>query len=186
MKDLGIKPILFPQPVLILGTYDENGVPNAMNAAWGGMADDDKIFICLASDHKTTKNLLLNKCMSVSVGTKDSVIDCDYVGIESGNKVINKLDNTKLTSFKAPHINAPIFNELPLSFECELISYDENTCALFLKIVNVLANENILDDKNKVDIKKLNPIIYDNFNHTYYEVGNSIGQAFKIGLKNKK
>ena len=186
IKKLGAKPIIYPQPVFIIGTYDSNNNPDAMNAAWGGIADNDKIFICMGDNHQTTKNLILNKELSVSIGTKEHVLDCDYVGIESAIKNPNKLKNTSLTPVKCPDINAPYFKELPLCFECKVESYDKESCYLFLKVVDTLCDDSILKSDGKIDVKKLDPIIYDGSNHKYYSFGEVVGDAFKDGLKLKK
>ncbi len=184
MKDLGVKPLIYPEPVFIVGTYDENNIPNAMNAAWGGIAYDDKLFICMGDDHKTTKNLLLKKELTVSFATKNTVISSDYVGIKTGLKDEEKIKKSGFTPLKAPHVDAPYFKELPLCVECKVESYDKENCFLLLKIINVLADDSILEN-NKINVKKLDPITYDASNHKYYSLGEVVGDAFKEGLKIK-
>ena len=180
MKEFGNKPLMFPQPVLMIGTYDENGKPNLMNAAWGGISNDDEISICLSTNHKTCKNFELTKAITVSMATKNTVKECDYLGIESGNKV-DKIAKIGFHSFKAPHVNAPLFKELPLSLECEVLSYNHETCELKARIINVLADESILNKKGKVDPNLLEPISFDPFNGTYLVVKEKVGNAFKDG-----
>ena len=184
-KDFGVKTYIYPQPVLIIGTYDENNIPDAMNAAWGGISDEDQISICISSEHKTTKNILLNKAFTVSSVTKKYVVECDYFGIESGNKVTNKIEKAKMHTTKSKFVNAPIIDELPLSLECELISYDESTCILKGKIVNVSIDDSILNEQNKIDINKFEPISFDPINLKYLLVKDVVGNAFKDGIKIK-
>lgn len=187
-KDLGVKGYLFPQLVMILSTFDENKKVDIMNAAWGGTADTDKIFICLDHSHKTTKNILLNKGFTLALGVKKYVKECDYVGIVSANDDTNKIDKIDWTYSESKNVKAPIINELPLTLECELISYDESSDYLFAKIVNVVCEDNILDDKNRIDVSKLEAISYSPFDHGYYLVKEKVGNAFKDGLeiKNRK
>ena len=180
-KELGNKPFTYPQPVLMIGTFDEDGTPDLMNAAWGGISNDDEISICLSSNHKTVYNFMKTKAMTISMATKATVKECDYLGIASGNKVKNKIDVVGFHYSKAPHVNAPIFDELPLTLECALISYDNESCRMVARIVNVLADESILGENGKVDPKKLEPICFDPFNNSYLVVSEKIDDAFKCG-----
>ena len=181
-KDLGSKPYLFPQPVLIIGTYDENGIPNAMNAAWGGIADTDEILICL-SEHKTTSNIKLKKAFTVSMGTVEQVVPCDYVGIVSGNKEGDKVKKAGFTAIKSGIVDAPLFAELPVALECELIEII-GTEKYLGRIKNVSVDESVLTDGD-VDITKFHPIIYETARHGYHALGERIADAFKVGSKLK-
>ena len=180
-KNLGVKPYLYPQLVMIIGTYDKDGKPNAMNAAWGGMADYDKIFVCMSS-HKTTENIDITKEFSVSIGDASHVVECDYVGIVSANQEVNKMEKSKFTTSKAEFVNAPIINELPLCLECKLIKVLEEDLYL-AQIVNVNADESILDENGKVSLEKFVPISYDPTTHGYYKVSGRVGNAFNDGNK---
>lgn len=180
-KSFGVKPMVYPMPVFIIGTYDENGIPNAMNAAWGGISEENEISICISEDHKTTKNLLLKGAFTVSMATADYVKQCDYVGIESGNKVENKLERCGLHTVKSEFVDAPIILELPMAVECRLKNYDPESCRLVGEIVNVSCDESVLTD-GKIDPEKLRPITYDSANHTYRVVGEVVGEAFSDGL----
>ena len=144
-----------------------------------------QIYICLSPEHKTVKNLLKTKAITVSMGTSEQVVACDYVGIASGNREENKIEKTGWTVSKAHSVNAPIFEELPFALECEVESYDEESCMLVANIKNISCDEKILTDKNKIDVKKLRPITFDSSNNTYIELGDVVGQAFKDGLKLK-
>ncbi len=175
--DLKPKSLFFPEPVIIIGTYDENGIPNAMNAAWGGISDTNEIGICISNNHKTTENILKNRCFTIFSGTIDTVIACDYVGMVSGNDEPDKLLKTGWHVSKAEHVNAPIFEELPFAIECELISYDEKSGHLFGKMVSISADESIMTD-GVIDIRKLKPIIFNGADHSYMNIGDKVGDAF--------
>lgn len=181
-KNFGSQPMVYPMPVFIVAAYDENDVPNAMNAAWGGISEENEISICISAGHKTTKNLLLKKAFTVSMATADYVAACDYVGIVSGNKVENKLRRCGFHTEKAEFVDAPIIKELPMTLECKLKSYDEGSCRLVGEIINVAADEDILTD-GKIDPVKLKPITYDPAGHGYYVLGEKIGTAFSDGKK---
>ena len=181
-KNFGPKPVCYPQPVFILGTYDENGVPNAMNAAWGGISDDHEISICVSAGHKTMANIHLRKAFTVSMATAEYVVACDYVGIVSGNKEPDKFAKAGFHATKSEFVDAPLIDELPMALECEVISYDEETCRLVGRIVNVCADESVLGENGKVDVAKLAPITYDPMNHHYLVLGEKVGQAFHDGV----
>ncbi|PWJ69382.1 flavin reductase (DIM6/NTAB) family NADH-FMN oxidoreductase RutF [Ruminococcaceae bacterium R-25] len=180
-KNFGAKPVMYPQPVLIIATYDENGVPNAMNAAWGITTDYKEITISL-SEHKTTDNLAVRKAFTVSMATEDQVIPCDYVGIESGRKVPDKFAKAGFHATKSEFVDAPLIDELPMALECRVKSFNDGI--LVGEIVNVSADESVLTD-GKVDPKKLKPITFDPINNTYIGLGEVVGDAFKDGNKIK-
>ena len=182
MKSLGVKTFICPQPVLILGTFDKDGVPNAMNAAWGGIYDYDKVVISLAS-HKTTDNFKVNKCFTLGIGDTKNVVACDYVGIVSGTKVKDKVNKAGWTYFKSELINAPVFNELPITLECEIDSFNDGI--LIGKILNVLAQDEILGSDGLPDYSKFTPITYDPIHHNYIALGDVVGKAFSDGKKVK-
>ena len=184
-KNFGAKPLLYPMPVFILAAYDENGVPCAMNAAWGGMHESDEIAMCISAGHKTTKNILATGAFTVSMADAEHVVECDYVGIESGNKVPDKFEKAGFHAVKSEFVNAPLIEELPMAVECELKSYDPETACLIGKIVNVCADEKILSENGKVDPSKLRPITYDPMNHKYIALGEVVGSAFSDGNKIK-
>ena len=182
--NFGAKALLYPMPVLIIGTYDADGNPDAMNAAWGGIADDTQIYICLSPTHKTVANLKATGAFTVSVATANYVAECDYFGIESGNKVSDKIARAGMHVTKSTLVNAPIIDELPFCLECKVISYDDKTCRLLGEIVNVNADESIVVN-GKIDVQKLAPITFDSSNHAYIKLGDKVGNAFKDGSKFK-
>lgn len=179
--DFGAKPLMFPMPVLIIGTYDENGVPNAMNAAWGITTDYQEITISLA-EHKTTDNLRKTGAFTVSMATEETMLACDYVGVESGQKVPDKFEKAGFHAVKSAKVNAPLIAELPMALECRVKSFEDGI--LVGEIVNVCADEAVLTD-GKIDPKKLKPIAYDPCNQTYVGLGEVVGKAFCDGLKLK-
>ena len=183
-KNFGPKSWLYPMPVLIVGTYDENGNPNAMNAAWGGIYDTNQVMVCLAHEHKTTENIKKTGAFTLSFATAEMVAECDYVGIVSANDVPNKFDRAGFHHTKSNFVNAPIIVELPMTFECNLIKFNEDGICIG-EIVNVSADESILDENGKVDAKKLDSIIYDSITHAYWNFGEKVGQAFSDGKKIK-
>ena len=180
-KNFGVKPMVYPMPVFIIGTYGPNGVANAMNAAWGGISEENEITICVSADHKTTENFTRTGAFTVSPATADFVKACDYVGIVSGNKVEDKLEKCGLHTAKSEFVDAPLILELPMALECRVKSYDPETCRLVGEIVNVSSDESVLTD-GKIDPDKLRPITYDSANHTYRVVGEVVGKAFSDGL----
>lgn len=183
-RSFGPQPYLFPMPVLIIGTYNEDGVPNAMNAAWGTIADMDRVAIFLA-DHKTTQNIFARKDFTVSLATADQVVPADYVGIVSANDEPNKFAKTGWTAEKSAHVDAPLFVELPVALECRMVSYDEESELLIGQIVNVCADESVLREDGSVDMAKLRPIAYDPMNHDYLLVTEKVGNAFEDGVELK-
>ncbi len=180
-KNFGSKPWIYPQPVLIIGTYDKDNKPNAMNAAWGGIYDYDKLEINLALDHKTVENLRIKKAFTVSMATKSTMVVSDFVGIVSGTKDTDKMKKANLHDVKSEFVDAPIFEEYPMTFECEMESLGEDG-RLVGKIINVSADEDILTN-GKIDPKKLEAITFDPVNNKYLLIGEEVGDAFKSGLK---
>lgn len=182
-KDL----IMVPMPVLIIGTYDENNVPNAMNAAWGIQSDFEQITIYL-SKHKTTENLKLKKAFTVAFATKETLAQSDYFGIESG-KNLNKIEKVGFHTVKSEFVDAPIIQEYPLTIECEVAEMVDESDGYRLvgNVVNVIADDSVLDEKGRVNLGKMNIISYDSATHSYRLVGDIVGQAFHDGLsiKNK-
>ena len=184
-KNFGAKPYTYPQPVLIIAAYDENGTPDAMNAAWGGISDDTQISMCLSAGHKTVKNIQARKAFTVSMADAAHVVACDYVGIVSENKVPDKFEKAGFHATKSEFVDAPLIDELPMTLECTLVSYDPETCRLVGEIVNVSADERILDENGKIDPAKLEPITFDPVNNAYLKLGEKVGNAFKDGMQLK-
>lgn len=182
-KNFGRKTWLYPMPVFIVAAYDKTGKPNAMNAAWGGIYTDNTIGICISEGHKTTQDILASGAFTVSMATADKVTECDYVGIISGNKEPDKFAKAGFHATKSEFVNAPVIDELPMSLECELLSYDKESDFMTGKIVNVSALDSILDTDGQIDPAKLRPVIYDPVHHDYLVIGEKVGKAFSDGKK---
>lgn len=177
-KDLGSKMNFLPLPVLIIGTYDENGNANAMNAAWGGIQDYGRIYVSL-SQHKTTDNLKLKKAFTVSFATKETEVISDYFGVVSGNKE-DKIAKAGVHITKSNFVDAPIIEEYPLTLECTVESFEDGN--LIGNVVNVSIDEDYLDENGKIDVDKMEIITFDMVNNTYRVLGENVGKAFKDGF----
>ncbi len=187
MKSFKSTAWLLPQPVLIIGTYDKEGKPNAMNAAWGGQWDMHEIMISLGS-HQTTDNLAVNPEFTVTFATADTLVASDYVGIASGRNTPDKMQKAGWTIEKAPNVNAPVFKEFPMTLECRVkqkIDESETGYYLVAEIVNILCDEKYLAEDGKPDVEKMNLITFDPVHHTYIQLGKSVGNAFADGKQLK-
>lgn len=178
--DFGAKPLSYPQPVWIIATYDENGVPNAMNAAWGGISEMTEVSVCLSAGHKTCKNFAKTGAFTISMADAAHVAGCDYVGISTGNKTEDKFAKAGFTATRSAHVNAPIINELAVCLECKVIEYNKESCILRGEIVNVSVDESAMTD-GKVDVSKVQPITFDPFNNAYHVIGAKVGDAWGSG-----
>ena len=184
-KNLKPKATIYPLPVLIVGTYDENGTPNAMNAAWGAPCDTAQVALVLSAGHKTVKNLLKTQAFTVGIADGKNVVAADYVGLVSANNEPDKLTKTGWSVVKSDFVNAPIIEDLPLVLECKLVSYDTDTEICIGEVVNVSVDESVLDENGQIDVKKVNPLCYASGVRAYYTLGEKVGKAFSDGLKLK-
>ena len=186
-KKLNITEGIFPMPVLMVATYNEDGSVNVMNAAWGTMQERGNVALNLTETHKTVKNIKARKAFTVSIADAAHVVEADYFGVESGNRVGNKFENSGLTASKSELVDAPVINEFPLCLECEFIEYQDGEygCGVIGKVVNVTADEKVIVD-GKIDINLVNAIAFDPYTHGYYKVSGRVGEAFKDGLRLKK
>ena len=170
MKSFKSTAWLLPQPVLIIGTYDKDGKPNAMNAAWGGQWETD--------------NLVENPEFTVAFATTETMVASDYVGIVSGRNTPDKMEKAGLTVEKAPNVNAPVFKEFPMTLECRVkqkIDESETGYYLVAEIVNILCDEKYLAEDGKPDVEKMELITFDPVHHTYIQLGKTVGNAFSDG-----
>ena len=180
-KNFGAHASIYPQPVFILAAYGEDGTPCAMNAAWGGISDDQELSFCVSPSHRTVKDLLARGAFTVSMGTAEQVVACDYVGLVSGNQVPDKFARAGFHATKSEFVDAPCIDELPIAVSCRVVSYDPESCRLVGKSVNVSVDEAYLTPEGKVDVDKVAPITYDSFNKTYVRLGAVVGRAFHDG-----
>ncbi len=183
-KNFGAKALLYPQPVFIIATYNDDGTADAMNAAWGGISESDEISMCISADHRTTANVLKRKAFTVSMGTADTVAACDYVGIVSAQEEPRKLEKAGFHPVESAFVDAPLLAELPMALECQLVSYDAESCRMVGRVVNVCAEESILTD-GQIDPAKLRPITFDSVNRAYLVLGEKVGNAFADGASLK-
>jgi len=183
-KDFGAKTWLYPMPVLIVAAYDKEGVPCCMNAAWGGIYDTDQVMVCLADDHKTTKNILESGAFTVNIADAAHVVAADYVGIVSGNDEPEKMEKAGLSVLPSAYVKAPVICEFPMAAECELLKFNEDGICIG-RIVNVSADESVLGEDGRIDPTLLQAITYDPVHHGYFKLGERVGQAFSDGRKLK-
>jgi len=182
-KALGAIPAVFPMPVLMIATYDENGKVNVMNAAWGMISDMNQITLFLSEDHKTTVNILTTKAFTVALADKDHMDVADFFGIATGNTMKDKFERTGYTAVKSAFVNAPVIEEFPVVMECELEQVIENDTfyAIVGKIINTSAEESVLDENGKIEPTKVNALVFDQFKLGYYTIGENVGQAWNAG-----
>ncbi len=181
-KDLKIVPAVFPMPVLMIATYNEDGSVDVMNAAWGMAYDFSQIKLNISEGHKTTQNIRRTGCFTVSLATTETLTESDYFGIASGNNVKDKFERTGMKAIKSEHVNAPIVTDYPVCMECKAVEVDGEYGVLG-EIVNLSIDEKYLDENGNPDFAKMNTIAYDPFTHGYYEVTKKVGQAFSDGKK---
>ena len=186
-KNIKTTEAIFPMPVLMVATYNEDGSVDVMNAAWGTMLSRNQVILNLTETHKTVKNIKERKAFTVSIADSEHVVEADYFGVVSGNNTPNKFENTGLSVTKSGNVDAPIINEFPICFECEFIEYQngEYGAGVIGKVVNVTVDENVMNE-DKIDIAKVNAIAFDPYTHGYYKVTERVGEAFKDGLQLKK
>lgn len=183
-KDLGIKPYLFPMPVLMIATYGDNDVVDVMNMAWGGICAENMVSLNIDADHKTSGNIKKRGAFTLSIADVPHIEAADFFGIASGNKMADKFARSGLTAVKSTKVDAPIIEEFPLTLECKVVEDKEEVYGHHVigEIVGVLADESVLDEKGNVDPKKLNAFVFDQFQNGYYAIGEKIGQAWKTGV----
>ena len=185
-KNFGSKPMMYPQPVLVIGSYDEEGTPNAMTAAWGSMSDMNQAAVYISAGHKSMKNILKTEAFTISMANVEHMVEADYVGMVSGNAVPDKVEKAGLHVVKSEFVNAPLFEEFPMSLECKLVSYDPESELALGEIINVSADESILGENGHIDLTKLQPITYAPVHHAYRGLGEIAGMAYKVGEALKK
>lgn len=185
-KNIETTEAIFPMPVLMVATYNEDGTVDVMNAAWGTMLSRDCVILNLTQTHKTVKNIKARKAFTVSIADAAHMVEADYFGVVSANDTKDKFEKSGLTVTKSDKVDAPIINEFPLCMECEFIEYQDGEygCGVIAKVVNTSADESVLKD-GKVDISSVNAIAFDPYTHGYYKVTERVGDAFKDGLQLK-
>ncbi|MGF6376635.1 flavin reductase (DIM6/NTAB) family NADH-FMN oxidoreductase RutF [Clostridiales Family XIII bacterium PM5-7] len=185
-KKLELKEAIFPMPVLMISTYNEDGSVNVMNAAWGTMQSSGKVALILSESHKTVKNMKARGAFTVSIADADHVVEADYFGVVSGNTEHKKFEKSGLSATKSEVVDAPIINEFPLCMECKYVEYQsgENGCGVIGEVIQTTADERVMSG-GKVDISLVNAIAFDPYTSGYYKVTERVGEAFSDGLKLK-
>ena len=185
LKELGVKPYLFPMPVLMISTYDENDKVDVMNMAWGGICAENMVALNISETHKTAENLKKKGAFTLSIADIPHIEAADFFGIASGNKMADKFERSGLHAIKSTKVNAPIVEEFPVTLECKVAELQQTTYGFRVlgEIVNVLADEKVLDEKGKIDPSKLNAFVFDQFQNGYYAIGEKVGQAWQSGAK---
>ena len=166
-----------PQPCVMIATWDKDHTPDVMMAAWAGQYDYKQIVVSM-SKHKTTENLERTGAFTVSFADIRTVAESDYFGLVSGNKVPDKVAKVGFTFTPSPNVDAPIIDQYPLTLECKVVSWADGI--LVGEVVNMSADESILTD-GKVDLAKLQPIVFDAASMTYRSIGDVVGQAWGAG-----
>lgn len=180
-KEIKRAPGIFPMPVLMIGTYNEDGTVDVMNAAWGMAQSMSHLKLCLTESHKTVKNMKRTMACTVALGTKDLMTESDYLGIVSANNVTNKFEKTGLHSTKSEKVDAPVIEEYPICMECKVIGFEED--GTLVEVVNVLAEEKYINEDGTLKLDEIGIIAYDPYGHGYYEIGSKVGNAFQEGKK---
>lgn len=182
-KDLGVKPYLYPMPVLMIATYNDDDTVDVMNMAWGGICAHDMVALNIGKAHKTSKNIAARGAFTLSVADRAHLDESDYFGIASGNTVADKFERTHMTATKSTHVDAPVVEEYPVTLECSVVEMQEQPYGLRVlgKIENVLAEESVLDEEGNVDPTKLDAFAFDQFQSGYYAMGEKCGQAWESG-----
>ena len=183
-KNIGKKPWFYPLPVLIIGTYDEHGVPDAMNADYGGLYTSSMVEFSISHGHKTFKNIQQTKAFTVSFADVENMTPCDYVGLVSGNDTPDKIEKSGWTVSRSEFVNAPIFEELPVTWECEFVRVTEEGNVLG-RLVNVSANSRVLNEDGVISMEKFKPLVFDHATYDYLNVDGVVGKAFEEGKKLK-
>ena len=187
MKSFGVKPWMLPQPVLIIGTYNEDGTPNAMNAAWGGQWDRGEIMVSMGA-HATTENLARCDDFTVAFATKETMVASDFVGIVSAKNDPDKMSKTGWAAVKSENVNAPVFTDFPMTLECRIkhkIDESEEGYYIVAEVVNILVDEKYLTEDGQPDVQKMGLITYEPVSHSYVALGEKVGKAFFDGKKLK-
>lgn len=182
-KDLGVIPAVYPMPVLMVAAYDKNDKVNVMNVAWGQICDEDKIILFIGEGKRTWLNIQESKAFTVALADRAHMDVADFFGIASGNKIDDKFERTGYHAVQSDKVHAPIIEEFPLVMECELLEFlhSDYVDGIVGRIVNVKANEEVLNDKGKVEPEKLNTILFDQFRNGYYAIGEKVGKAWNAG-----
>ena len=184
-KNFGVKPYLFPMPTYMIGTYNEDDTVDVMMMAWGGICAEDMVALNLEADHKTVANIERRKAFTLAVPGTDTLRESDFFGIATSNKMSDKFARTGLHAVRSEKVDAPVIEEYPVTLECEVVEMQNQPYGLRVlgRIVNVIADENVLDETGKIDVAKIHAFVFDQVRHGYYAIGEKVGQAWHSGAE---
>ena len=184
-KNFGAKPYLFPMPTYMIGTYNEDDTVDVMMMAWGGICAEDMVALNLEAEHKTVQNIEIRKAFTLAIPGADTLKESDFLGIATANKMKDKFERTGLHAVKSEKVDAPIITEYPVTLECEVAEMQNQPYGLRIlgRIVNVIADEKVLDEKGRLDASKLHAFVFDQMQNGYYAIGEKVGQAWHSGAE---
>lgn len=184
-KNFGAKPYLFPMPTYMIGTYNEDDTVDVMMMAWGGICAEDMVALNLEAEHKTVPNIERRKAFTLAIPGTDTLKESDFLGIATANKMKDKFERTGLHAVKSENVNAPVITEYPVTLECEVVEMQNQPYGLRVlgRIINVIADEKVLDEKGKIDVSKLHAFAFDQMQNGYYAIGEKVGQAWHSGAE---
>ncbi len=182
-KDFGVKPYLFPMPTYMIGTYNEDDTVDLMMMAWGGICAENMVALNLEADHKTVANIRARGAFTLAIPGTDTLEASDFLGTATANKMPDKFERTGLHAVKSSRVDAPVIEEYPVTLECTVVQTEDEPYGLRIlgRIINVLADERVLDEKGRIDAGRLHAFVFDQMRNGYYAVGEKIGQAWQSG-----
>lgn len=182
-KNFGVKPYLFPMPTYMIGTYNEDDTVDVMMMAWGGICAEDMVALNLEAEHKTVANLEARKAFTLAIPGTDTLKESDFLGIATANKMPDKFGRTGLHAVKSERVDAPVITEYPVTLECEVVEIQNQPYGLRIlgKILNVIADEKVLDETGKIDAGKIHAFVFDQVQYGYYSIGDKVGKAWNSG-----
>lgn len=183
LQEIKTRPIILPQPVLVVGTYDADGTPDAMTVAWGGQCWTNMVALNISSNHKTTENMRLQGAFTLHIGNVERVELADYFGIVSGHHK-EKMSKVHATVTKAKTVNAPIIEEFSVAMECRIVSMtdgNDGSTRVVGEVVRTVADDTVLDEHGHVCMERLKPVVVDLENNEYHSVGAPLGKAYSAG-----
>ena len=182
-KNFHAKPYLFPMPTYMIGTYNEDDTVDVMMMAWGGICAEDMVALNLEAEHQTVANIESRKAFTLAVPGTDTLRESDFFGIATANKMADKFERSGLHAVRSERVDAPVITEYPITLECQVIEMQSQPYGLRVlgKIVNVIADEKVLDGAGNIDASKIHAFAFDQMQNGYYAIGEKVGQAWHSG-----
>lgn len=184
-KDLGVKPFLFPMPVLMIATYGGDGTVDVMNMAWGGICAGNMVALNIDEDHQTSENIKARGAFTISIADVGHIAEADYFGMVSASEVPDKFARTGMTAVKSEKVDAPVIQEFPVTLECKVKEIGQAVSGFRVvgEIVGTLVDESVLDEEGNVDVARVGAFVYDEFKSEYHVIGEKVGVAWNTGSK---